>query len=184
MPIDGERFVILIQVKDNPEDIEEKMNPADKESSIQRFIKRTRWRRKKPQYDVGVQEDDLTLQNPDEEWEHTRPGTFEVGEEDRSNWKPIAGCTRDADGGMGPSNGVQGSSDAVKGESEKIQDRSQMGRGSSKTPDSSLERVAQDSRILTNLTTEILATGRPQKAIPPQPGRLRNHAYQENWTFN
>jgi hypothetical protein len=84
-PIDVERFVILLQAKDNPEDIEEKMNPADKESSVQMFIERARWRRKKSQYDVGVQEDDFTLQNADEEWEYLRT----IGsEEARTNRKP------------------------------------------------------------------------------------------------
>jgi hypothetical protein len=56
-PRDGERFVILLQPKSGTEDIEAKMNPRDPESSVQRFIKRTRWRRKKSEFDVGIQDD-------------------------------------------------------------------------------------------------------------------------------
>jgi hypothetical protein len=56
-PRDGERFVILLQPKSGTEDIETKMNPRDPESSVQRFIKRTRRRRKKSEFDVGIQDD-------------------------------------------------------------------------------------------------------------------------------
>jgi hypothetical protein len=43
-PVDVERFVILLQSRDNPEDIEQRLRPADAEGGIQRLIKRTRWR--------------------------------------------------------------------------------------------------------------------------------------------
>jgi hypothetical protein len=56
-PRDGERFVILLQPKSGTEDIETKMDPRDPESSVQRFIKRTRWRRKKSEFEVGIQDD-------------------------------------------------------------------------------------------------------------------------------
>jgi hypothetical protein len=56
-PRDGERYVFPLQPKGNPEDIESKMNPRDPESSVQRFIKHTRWRRKKSELDVGIQND-------------------------------------------------------------------------------------------------------------------------------
>jgi hypothetical protein len=72
MPIDWERFAILLQVKENPEDIEEKMDPSNQESSVQKFIKRTRWRRKKSAYDVGIQEDGFTCSDGDEEREDIR----------------------------------------------------------------------------------------------------------------
>jgi hypothetical protein len=39
---------------------------------VQRFIKRTRRRRKKSAYDVGVREDDLTCPDADEKWEGIR----------------------------------------------------------------------------------------------------------------
>jgi hypothetical protein len=78
-PKDGERFVIPLQAKGSPEDIEQKVDPRNPESSVQKFIKRTRWRRKKSDYDVGIQ-DDFTYPEdgvePDvhEEWEDIRSG--------------------------------------------------------------------------------------------------------------
>jgi hypothetical protein len=56
-PRDGERFVILLQPKSGTEDIETKMNPRNPESSVQRFIKRTRWRRKKSEFNIEIQDD-------------------------------------------------------------------------------------------------------------------------------
>jgi hypothetical protein len=71
--VDGERFGILLQAKDNPEDIEQSMEPMKADNGIQRFIKRTRWRRRKSKFDAGVR-DDFTCPNADAQREGLRPG--------------------------------------------------------------------------------------------------------------
>jgi hypothetical protein len=62
--MDGKRFVILLQANDNQESIEQRMKPMDAERTLQRFVRRARWRRKKFQYDVRIQ-DDFTVPNAD-----------------------------------------------------------------------------------------------------------------------
>jgi hypothetical protein len=50
-PRDGEGYAFLLQAQGSQEDIEEKLHTEDPKSAIQKFIKHTRWRRMKSQYE-------------------------------------------------------------------------------------------------------------------------------------
>jgi hypothetical protein len=101
MPIDGERFAFLLKLKDNQEDIERTSHPDDGESAIQRFIKRTRWRRKKSIYDTGVHEEDLTCSNVAAiadgitKWMNLRPSAPSLDREDVRNSGQSPDCHRE-----------------------------------------------------------------------------------------
>jgi hypothetical protein len=47
-------------LKGGSEDIELASHPEKEDSAIQKFSKRTRWRRKKSVYDTGVQDDEIS----------------------------------------------------------------------------------------------------------------------------
>jgi hypothetical protein len=54
-PKDGERYAILLQANGNQEDIELKWHPGYSNSNIQRFIRETRWRRIRSQYELDFE---------------------------------------------------------------------------------------------------------------------------------
>jgi hypothetical protein len=58
-PVDGERFAFLLKWKQATEDVEHTVSPGKEDSAVQRFIKRTGWRRKKLIYDTQIWEDEI-----------------------------------------------------------------------------------------------------------------------------